>query len=93
MFGIGFTEILVILVVALIVLGPDKLPEIAKTLGKAVREFRRTSDEIRKTVSDIDVRESIDRFAQQGDTPATKGGDEKVKTPMGETQGGTSRDA
>ncbi len=47
MFGLGFTEILVILLVALIVFGPDKLPEVARNLGKALGEFRRTVDEIR----------------------------------------------
>lgn len=40
MFGIGWTEVLIILVVALLVLGPTKLPEIAKALGKGIREFR-----------------------------------------------------
>ncbi len=41
MFGIGWSEILVILVIALLVLGPTKLPDIAKGLGKGLREFRR----------------------------------------------------
>lgn len=40
-FGIGWTEILVILVVALLVLGPTKLPEIAKGLGKGIRDFKK----------------------------------------------------
>jgi Tat protein translocase TatB subunit len=48
MFGnIGFPELLIILAIALLVFGPKKLPEISKSLGKAVREFRRTSDEIK----------------------------------------------
>lgn len=47
MFGLGFGEILVILVVALIVFGPDRLPEIARTLGRTMAEFRRAMDEMR----------------------------------------------
>ena len=43
MFGIGTPELLVILVVALIVLGPERLPEIARVLGKAMAELRRAT--------------------------------------------------
>lgn len=50
MFGIGSTELLVILVVALIILGPAKLPEIAKSLGKALGEFRRVSSDVKRTI-------------------------------------------
>jgi Tat protein translocase TatB subunit len=46
MFGIGMPELVVIFVVALVVLGPKRLPEVARTLGKAVSEFRRQSSEI-----------------------------------------------
>jgi len=41
MFGIGFPELLVILVVCLIVFGPGKLPEIGQALGKGIRDFQR----------------------------------------------------
>ena len=46
MFGIGLPELLVILVVALIVLGPKRLPEVARTLGKGLAEFRRATADI-----------------------------------------------
>ena len=51
MLGIGSTELLVIMVVALIVLGPKNLPKIAQTLGKAMGEFRRYSTEFQRTLN------------------------------------------
>ena len=50
-FGIGFSEILLILVVLLLVVGPQKLPELAKSLGKGVRVARRASDELKAAVA------------------------------------------
>ena len=50
MFGIGMTEVLFILAIALIVLGPKKLPELAKTLGKAFGEFRRSVNDLKASV-------------------------------------------
>ena len=51
MFGIGSTELLVILVVALIVLGPKSLASISRTLGKAMGEFRRVSTDFQRTLN------------------------------------------
>lgn len=51
MFGIGSTELLVILVVALLVLGPKNLPKIAHTIGRAMGEFRRVSTEFQRTLN------------------------------------------
>jgi len=47
MLGIGFPEMLLIMAIALLVFGPRKLPEIGKSLGKAIREFKRSSDELK----------------------------------------------
>ena len=51
MFGLGFTEIIVVLVIALLVLGPKHLPEAARTLGRTVGMLRRTLDELKHEVS------------------------------------------
>jgi Tat protein translocase TatB subunit len=57
MFGIGLPEILVILVVALIVVGPSRLPELAKSLGKAFNEFKRMADEVKDTIQEEVIKE------------------------------------
>lgn len=51
MFGIGSTELLLILVVALIVLGPKNLPKLANTLGKAMGQFQRASRDFQRSIN------------------------------------------
>ena len=63
MFGIGMPEILLILAVALIVIGPKKLPDLAKSLGRAIGEFKKASQEFKQSIdinSDLkDVKETF----------------------------------
>ncbi|MCF8090362.1 MAG: twin-arginine translocase TatA/TatE family subunit [Desulfotignum sp.] len=50
MFGLGMPEILLILAIALIVIGPQKLPELAKTLGRAMGEFKRSAQDLKRSI-------------------------------------------
>lgn len=52
MFGIGGPELLIICVVALIVIGPKKLPEMLRSLGKGVAEFKRVGNDVKTTLDD-----------------------------------------
>lgn len=54
MFGIGPVELAVVLVVALLVMGPKKLPELARTLGRGLAEFRRASNDLKRSI-DLDL--------------------------------------
>ena len=49
MFGIGFPELLLIMAIALIVLGPKRLPDLARALGRGFSEFKRATDELKNT--------------------------------------------
>jgi sec-independent protein translocase protein TatA len=55
-FGLSFWEIAIILVIALVVLGPKKLPELARSLGKGLKEFRRATEDFKTTI-DQEMRE------------------------------------
>jgi Tat protein translocase TatB subunit len=50
MFGIGLPELVIIIIVALLVVGPARLPEVARSLGKALGEFRRLADDVKETI-------------------------------------------
>ena len=71
MFGIGMPELLLILGLALIVLGPKKLPELAKALGKGLAEFRRATDELKDEFRQMerDVEDSPPTPAARDDSP------------------------
>ncbi|MEW6378209.1 MAG: Sec-independent protein translocase protein TatB [bacterium] len=51
MFGIGTGELLIILVIALVIIGPNKLPELARILGKGLAEFRKAADDLKDSVT------------------------------------------
>ncbi len=78
MFGIGPEELIVILVIALIVFGPKRLPEIGRTLGRSLQEFRKASNEIREHLQvDLDNEPADDPGAH-----STPPGVETAATPQ-----------
>ncbi len=101
MFSLGTTEILVILVVALLVIGPSKLPDVARTLGKGMAEFRRMSSDVKKTVdletklSDLD-RQEKDKEADAAVGPGSEERDREdghAETPTEESPQGSGNEA
>ena len=62
--GLGGPEIVIILVIALIIFGPDKLPEMARGIGKGIREFRNITGGVERTLKD-----EFDSIMKEGDKP------------------------
>ena len=97
MFGIGMTELLVIFVVGLLVLGPKRLPEMARSLGRSLAEFRRASNDLRRSIMEADQptptppppRGPADEVAAAA-MPPIAGGPVAPKAPAEEKPGGPS---
>ena len=67
MFGIGLPELIVIMVVALLVVGPSKLPELARSLGKTFQEFKRMAGDVKETFEEetTDIKSSSEQQAEK----------------------------
>src|SRR5262245_57576505 len=94
MLDIGIQELLVIMVLALLIFGPDKLPDLGRRLGRAMREFRRASDEFRSTVEQnlqLNVDPDASTPASASASVSTAAGAAESTNPAGaDGQGGVS---
>ncbi len=64
MFGIGMTEMILIAALALIILGPKKLPDLARSLGKGFAEFKRATNELKSTI-DLEIKAEDERHNKE----------------------------
>jgi len=90
MFDIGFDEFLLIIVVALFVYGPDRLPDLARALGRGYAEFRRATNELKQTFDQDDtVREIKQEFHKaQHEVLYGRPPTAPTPTPAAEVEGG-----
>ncbi len=80
MFGLGAMEILIILVLAFLLFGPKELPEIGRQVGKAVKGFKETADDLRQSVEpEINMIQQEVKMAEQDFTSSVKDAEETVK--------------
>jgi len=88
MFGIGMPELLLILGLALIVLGPKKLPELARALGKGLSEFRRATDELKDEFRKMerDVEDSPPAASANDDPMTDNSAEHAAANPTSDTE-------
>jgi len=82
MFGIGLPELIIIMVIALIVIGPSKLPDLAKALGKGMAEFKKATQEIKNS---LDMDEDIQEVKKDL-VDSISGLDEPIDLPESDSQ-------
>jgi TatA/E family protein of Tat protein translocase len=80
--SLGFPELIVIFVIALIIFGPRKLPEIGKSLGKSLAEFKRASNELKSTL-DEEIRMEERRSTERQQPPAVTASQDIVTPATG----------
>lgn len=81
MFGLGAGEILIILIIAFLLFGPKQLPEIGRQLGKAVKGFKETADDLRKTVEpEVNMIQQEVKMVEQDFSASMKEAEEEINT-------------
>ncbi len=92
MFGsIGMPELVIILVIALIIFGPRKLPELGRSLGRSIGEFRRASNELRSTLEEEIRVEEQKGSAQKAASTSSEAPTDSTAEPAAGSSSGTWR--
>lgn len=89
MFGIGMPELMLVLALALIVIGPKKLPDIAKALGRGLAEFKRATEDLKNQIEvESRVSETRERLIKEGKikAPGSEEGSETEGEPPAEAE-------
>jgi len=84
--SVGVPELIIIFTIALIIFGPRKLPELGKSLGKSLAEFKRASNELKNTL-DEEIRMEERRSAERQEAPRTVSNYTEVTPPSGSATG------
>jgi sec-independent protein translocase protein TatA len=82
MFGIGLPELLLILVLGLLILGPQRLPEVARTVGRLYGQLRRASEEFQRT-----IRQDLEALDRQEDINRNKAVADELRQRFAELEG------
>ena len=82
MFGIGLAELTLILVLGLLVLGPQRLPEVARTVGRLYGQLRRASEEFQRT-----IRQDLDTIERQEEAHKNKAVSDEIRERFADLEG------
>ncbi len=92
MFNIGPQELLIVLILALIVVGPQKLPELSRQIGRGLREFRKVQDEVKGMVK-LDLEDPADKPAARRPASPTSPGVHRTPRPAPATSSPAAMEA
>ena len=93
MLNIGPQELILVLIIALVVVGPQRLPELGRSIGKALREFRKIQDDVRDSIKfdlDLDAEPTVVPKAAVQTTVPTEPDDDEEPDPGSATKTATS---